>query len=104
AERGVTLAALRGVLHTDDLRMGMLVRLAIAGQRRATLCGLQWADIDTDRRLIVFRRRVVVADGVSHVLPGSKTGKVVTVPIDAGTVGLLDDYWRHRQREAFKAG
>lgn len=72
----------RGRRERDRL---MLALFAYAGLRRSELLGLDWSDVDLERRLIRVRR--------------AKGGRQRAVPIHPALVPLIFDYLRYRARD-----
>jgi Site-specific recombinase XerD len=77
----------------------MYLRLALAtGARRGELCGLQWGDVDLERRVVEIRRRVVEGLEGLVVVGGTKGGPGRAVCLDEETVEVLRGH-RTRARE-----
>lgn len=69
------------------------------GVRRGQLCGLKWADVNLDARLLTFHDNRVVVDGHAREKAGGKTVNAdQTISIDRVTVSALRR-WRKLQDE-----
>lgn len=92
-------AFLRGL--EPSLQMFVLLA-AVTGMRRGEVCGLRWTDFDDDfptLSVVTVRRALINVNG--QVLEkGTKTDRVRTVALDAGTTGRLRT---HRTAEQAKA-
>lgn len=90
-------AFLRSV-QQDRFAALFLVELT-TGLRRGQLCGLKWADVDLDARLLTFHDNRVVVDGHAREKAGGKTVNAdQTISIDRVTVSALRQ-WRKLQDE-----
>ena len=90
-------AFLRSV-QQDRFAALFLVEL-MTGVRRGQLCGLKWADVDLDARLLTFHDNRVVVDGHAREKAGGKTVNAdQTISIDRVTVSALRR-WRKLQDE-----
>lgn len=95
---------LERALCATDPHLRALVRIAAAtGGRRGQLVGLRWSDVDLEAGTITFRRAVVKRDG-GFAVKELKSGNVVRVPVDAGTVDAVSAYRRHRADQVARAG
>jgi integrase len=66
-----------------------LVRLAAAtGARRGQIVGLRWSDVDPAAEVVTFRRAIVKRDG-GWQAKELKSGNVVRVSVDPGTLAVL---------------
>ncbi|MDO4564207.1 MAG: site-specific integrase [Clostridia bacterium] len=64
--------------------------LAIAlGARRGELCGLQWDDIDFEKKLAIIRRAISQTSEAGIIVKTVKSGKERIAPIPDGTLRLL---------------
>lgn len=91
------LDAVRLINHAavvdDDQELATLVfLLCILGGRRGEACGLQWGDVDWDRRAVTIERQIVPVPGGQRVAPATKTGKRRIVAIGDVGVVLLHQY------------
>lgn len=78
----------------DPILAAALALAALTGARRAELCGLTWADLDTANRKLTIRRAVVRGLGLGEVVvKGTKTGRVRRIALDPVSLAILD---RHR--------
>jgi integrase len=69
--------------------LALYMRLAaVTGARRGELCGLQWADIDLDARLVHIAFSYLVRDG-QKIRKDTKTHQDRHLAIDAVTVAVL---------------
>lgn len=96
-EPGQIQAFLRSV-QNDRFAALFLLELT-TGVRRGQLCGLKWADVDLDARLLTFHDNRVVVDGHAREKAGGKTVNAdQTISIDRVTVATLRR-WRALQDE-----
>jgi integrase len=63
---------------------------AATGMRRGEVCGLQWADVDLERAVLLVARAVVVTAGGPPLVKGTKTNRVRVFAIDETTCKMLD--------------
>jgi integrase len=99
-----TIQTLLAEADARDPSFGVLVRLAIAtGMRRGELCGLQWCDVDMDRRRIEVRRAVVaIPNGTAVKL--TKTGGTRRLSLDAASADLLGQHETAMAQRAAECG
>lgn len=75
--------------------------LLSCGLRRSELCGLKWADIDLDRRILTVQRSYHVLPGGKSVVRAPKTRQGRrTLALDAWTVQRLTDHRAEALRAA----
>jgi len=81
-----------------------LVRVAAAtGARRGQIVGLRWSDVDPDAGLVTFSRAIVKRDG-GWEAKELKSGNLVRVSIDPGTVAVLAECADDLRSRAASAG
>lgn len=66
--------------------------LITTGLRRSELSGLQWGDVDLDRRLIHVRRSFLVVAGEQHYQDTKTERSFRSVALDSGTVETLREH------------
>lgn len=96
-----TDTVVRSILGTVEKGVLVFFRLAAAsGARRGELCGLQWTDLDLDKREMVLRRSAAYVPGKGLVVTEGKTGRAGhrVVGLDPATVDVLAG-WSARQHE-----
>lgn len=96
----------KAILANVDRGIAVFLRLAaVTGARRGELCGLQWVDVDTDRRELVIRRSVSYVPGYGVAVTEGKTGQAGhrTIGIDPDTATILAT-WRATQHDLAAAG
>lgn len=85
-------------LHDPSLYLPVMVS-AYLGTRRGELCGLRWADLDTEKGEVTIRRSVSRTTPEGLVVKTTKTGKVRTIPLDQETLTELETYRKAQRRE-----
>jgi integrase len=89
------VAAFAAKLATSDPDLGALVWLAaVTGARRGELCGLRWADLDSETGTLLIERSVVQIGGQT-IVKSTKTHQARRIALDTATLEVLQ---RHRQR------
>jgi integrase len=76
---------------------------AVTGARRGELCGLQWADIDLDARIVHIAYSYLVRAGVKK-RKDTKTHQDRHLAIDEITVAVLAGWWQHVQEQLDRVG
>ncbi len=67
--------------------------LITTGMRRSELSGLQWRDIDLERRLIHIRRSFLVIAGEKHYQDTKTDRSFRSIALDASTVQILREHF-----------
>lgn len=94
------IAAAIAQLAELDPDYACLIHLqAVAGLRRAELAGLQWRDLD-DGQLHVRRTVVLDEAGRAVVQADTKSHRARRIPLDGGTLALLEDHAKRWQDRA----
>ncbi len=100
-----TVARLIRAAEESDPELAVYIRLAaVTGARPGEMCGLRWDDLDTDAGELDTRRRVVKTSPEATVQDLTKTGKTRRIPLDAGTLEILNTYRRFCEDRAQAAG
>lgn len=84
----VLLALVAELAARPDLYV-WLTLAAVTGARRSEVVGIQWRDIDWERRALAIRRAVVYTPAAGVVAKDTKTKKPRTVALEQGTLDLL---------------
>lgn len=82
----------RSILSAVDRGAAVFLRLAaVTGARRGELCGLQWFDVDINRREVALRRSVSYVPGHGVAVTEGKTGRAGqrTIALDVDTAAIL---------------
>lgn len=75
--------------HTRTMLMILIVLGAFAGLRRGEIAGLQWSDVDFDRKVLTIRHSLSRFDGLKA--PKTQAGER-TVPMSPPVLAMLDRY------------
>lgn len=92
----VELAAF--IKTASEHRLGALFEVALhTALRRGEICGLRWADVDVNRRVIMVRHNRVLVGGTTVTETKPKTdGSATNVELSPAAVAALEG-WRVRQ-------
>ena len=98
------LAAIRALIaaSADDERLPALIPVTLAlGARKGEMLGLQWADVDLERAVVVLRRRVSRSQATVYARTGTKmhdgTEETTPLPLAPSAIQAL-----RRQQQALR--
>lgn len=80
------------VIENEPHFLAAFTVLITTGLRRSELSGLQWRDIDLERRLIHIRRSFLVVAGEQHYQDTKTDRSFRSIALDAGTVQTLSEH------------
>lgn len=73
----------------------------MTGMRRGDSRGSQWLDVDTEHAVIVVRQNAVQVGNIVHVGDvKTATGEGRRIPLDSGTVAVLQSIHERQERDA----
>lgn len=92
-------------LKTAPVQEAMMIKLfLLTGMRRGEMCGLEWADIDFDRKVLSIKRasQYLTDKGIFTKEPKNISSKRC-MPLSGITIELLKNYrvWQQQQKDFF---
>ncbi len=99
-------ARLLELLESEDMQSQVMVKLLLfTGFRRGELCGLEWNDIDYDRRMIHVRRESLYLPGLGIYDDDAKTGTSLrSIKVPAMAFDMLKKYKAWQSETRLKLG